>query len=247
MKKDVQIVIVAAGVGSRMRPLTETTPKFLIPIKGKPLIQYQLEEFKKQGFTHILFCLGFLANKVVDYFKKERIPDLLLTYSLEPYTSPERLSGTAGAVKYAQSKIKSKEFIVYYGDNLTNLNFHDLISFHRKKNAFATIVMRPQKKNGDIKDPTFMDSAIILDDNQRVNLFLEKPDSKTKKRYLTQKRYENNGIYVCDQRIFAYLPEGKFVDFAKDVFPRLIKEGKPVYGYASDKFFREMGRMEKYI
>jgi mannose-1-phosphate guanylyltransferase/phosphomannomutase len=113
----VRIIIVAGGEGTRMGPITETIPKCLVDIYGKPLIQHQLEFFRKKGYEDIIFCVAHFADKV---------------------------RGTAGSVKLAEGLIADDEdFIVYYGDNLTTMDVNKFIKFHKEKDSIATICIRP--------------------------------------------------------------------------------------------------------
>src|SRR3989344_7811731 len=114
-----KIVIVAGGLAKRMKPITEEIPKCLIDINGKPLIQHQIEFFRENGYTEIIFCVAHLANKVKDYFRDGAKFGVNITYLEET----NKLMGTAGSVKPLEKFIeKDEDFIVYYGDNLTNMD-----------------------------------------------------------------------------------------------------------------------------
>lgn len=232
-----KIVIVAAGVGSRMKELTKDIPKCMVDIRGKPLIQHQIEEFLEQGFRDIIFCLGYRAQQVIDHFGDGSRFGARIDYSVENYTDPESLLGTAGAIKLLEGKIQ-EDFIAYYGDNLTRLDLNKLLDFHRNKNAFSTIVVRPKRNER-------FSSVIVKDKDDRITRFLEKPDEAVKAVYAEQETYENNGIYVLSKGIFSNIEAGKKVDFAYHIFPSLISR-KKIYAYVSTSFFREIGNPEKY-
>lgn len=232
-----KIIIVAGGLATRMRPITEEIPKCLIDINGTPLIEHQINYFKKHGYTEFIFCVAHLADKVKEYFKDGKDFGVKISYVQET----KELMGTAGSVKLVENQIGDDEtFIVYYGDNLTNMDFEKLLHFHKDKHALATIVMRPQPEG-------YKGSSVItLDDHSKIKVFLEKPSQEEIDKYQNEKRYINNGIYVFSKKVFEMIPENKKYDFAKEVFPRIMSEKDSLYGYPTKEFFREIGRVEKY-
>jgi histidinol-phosphate phosphatase family protein len=149
--------------------------------------------------------------------------------------------GTAGSVKLAEDLIGDDEdFIVYYGDNLTNLDFDRLLAFHREKKALATVCMRP------LPEGYRSTSVITLEADNRVKVFLEKPPLEELQKYEKEKRYINNGIYVLRKEVFRYIPAGRKYDFAKELFPHIMKQDLGLFGYPTEEYFREIGRIEKY-
>ena len=232
-------MIVAAGVGSRLQDVMGKLPKCLVPVHDKPLIQYQIEEFVRQGFRNIIFCLGYQNTYVTEYFQSGDTFGAEIKYSIEPFFSSDKLSGTAGAVKYGQQFINDDTFIVFYGDNITTLNFNELLHFHKNNNAFATILVRPSR-------PENFSSIITLREDGRMTNFIEKPTDDIKEQYQKEKKFENNGVYVFDKRVFNYIEQNKQVDFAKDIIQKLIADQKRLFGYVCKDFFKELGRTEKF-
>ncbi len=231
-----KIIIVAGGLATRMKPITEEIPKCLIDINGKPLILHQLEFLKKHGFNEIIFCVAHLADKVKEYFGDGSKFGLNIKYVQET----KELMGTAGSVKLTENLIgNDKEFIVYYGDNLTNMNFGKFLSFHKQNNALATVCMRPTPENYKAS------SIITLDDKNKIEVFLEKPSEEDLHKN-KGKKYINSGIYAFSNKIFDLIPQNTKYDFAKQLFPLLIEQNKPFYGYPTTEYFREIGRVEKY-
>ncbi|NMC08690.1 MAG: NTP transferase domain-containing protein [Candidatus Lokiarchaeota archaeon] len=228
-----QVVIVAGGLGTRIAPVAKDRPKCMVEVDGRPFCQYQLEIFKKQGFTEIIFCLGHLADIVMDFFKDGSKFGLHIDYSIE-----KEPLGTAGAVKLAEGKI-SGDFMVYYGDNFTTMNFKDFLAFHEKTNGIASISLR--KKPDGAKG-----SSIITMDAGRINEFIEKPTSDICSRYQGMKTYVNNGIYACKRRLLDHVPMNKACDFGLDLFPTLIERGEEIYGHVTDSYFREIGTPRKF-
>ncbi len=229
----VKIIIVAGGLATRMGQITEEIPKCLIDLNGKPLIQHQLEYFRDKGYKDIIFCVAHLAEKVKDYFRDGKEFGLNISYVQEK----EELMGTAGSVKLAEDII-DEDFIVYYGDNITSMDFDRFIRFHKEKKTIATICIRPLPQGYKSS------SLITLDEDKKIKLFLEKPPIETIEKHKDEKRYINSGIYAFKKDIFKLIPENQKYDFAKQLFPSLIEMG--VYGYVTEEFFREVGRVEKY-
>lgn len=245
-----KIVIVAGGLAKRLLPITEKIPKCLVDVNGKPSMQHQIEFFRDNGFTDIIFCVAHLADKVKEFFGDGKWLGVNISYSVEP----NELLGTAGSVKLAQPLIGSDEnFIVYYGDDLTSMDFDKFVRFHEEKGGLATICMRPRDEGqGNAKIEVHGSewnggtSILTLDEDSRVTLFLERPTVEEISRYAREKNYFNAGIYVLNRRVFDLIPENQKFGFAEDVFPRMLGENLKVYGYATTEYYREIGRVEKY-
>ncbi|MBI4139460.1 NDP-sugar synthase [Candidatus Woesearchaeota archaeon] len=230
-------MILCAGLGSRLRPITNTIPKPMIPIAGKPLLEHQIEWFKKFGITNIAINLFYLSDSIKNYFGSGKNFGVNILYSPEP-----ELLGTAGGVKKVDNISKgffSGTFVVYYGDNYTDLDLNQMLDFHKKNCAVATILMRKRPRGNKVS------SIIELDDIGRVRTFVEKPSQE-----LTLSQPDvvlsNSGIYVLEPEVLKYIPQNKFFDFGSDVFPVLLSEGKKVMGFVSGTFWRELGTLEKY-
>lgn len=230
-----KVVIVAGGLAKRMRPVTEDIPKCLVELGGKPLIQHQIEFFRESGYGDFVFCVAHLADRVREYFKDGSSFGVNIEYSEDG----GRLLGTAGAVRLVQPKVKDT-IIVYYGDVLTEEDFDGVLEFHRKVGSDFTVVVRESPKG-------YVGSSIItMKEDRRIGVFLEKPGAGEFDKFKDEKKYINNGIYVMEPVVFEEIPENEKCDFASDLIPRLLERGTKVYGYVSDKFFREIGRPDKY-
>ncbi len=232
-----KILIMAGGVATRMRPYTEHIPKCLVDINGKPLIQHQLEHYKEKGHIDYVFCIGHLADKVKEHFGSGEKYGLHISYVEEK----KDLVGTAGGAKLAEPMISpGEDFIVYYGDNLTSIDLEKFMSFHKKKGGIASVAVRKLP-------PGYKSSSLItLDKDSRIKAFKEKPTAEEIEKLAGEERYINCGIYALNQKIFRHIPENTKYDFTLQLFPSLIEKGVPVYGYVTDEFFREIGRVEKY-
>lgn len=227
-------MIVAGGLATRMQPVCEKIPKCLIDIHGKPLIEYQLEIFKKQGFKEFIFCVSHLAEKVEEYFGDGSAWGLHIRYSIDG----ERLLGTAGAVKMAENLLP-EHFMVYYGDTISHQNFNKFVDFYFKKKAVVSISLRERPKD-------YKGSSLITIDQDKITHFIEKPTQKIIDQYDGEMTYINNGIFIINKSILSSLIENEKCDFSYDLFPRLIEKGENICGYTSKDFYVEIGRKEKY-
>jgi mannose-1-phosphate guanylyltransferase len=232
-----KIIIVAGGLATRMIPHTDSIPKCMVDLNGKPLIAHQLAYFREHGYTDFIFCIGHLAEKVRDFFGDGSSLGLKIEYVQET----GMLLGTAGSVKMAEPLLESSgDFIVYYGDNLTSMDFDRFVSFHREKGGIASLAIRPLPWGYKSS------SLITLDEKERITNYLEKPTSEDIARYKKEECFINSGIYALKKEALDYIPKGEKYDFSMQLFPRLINEGFDLYGYSSTEFFREIGRTEKY-
>jgi NDP-sugar pyrophosphorylase family protein len=227
-----QILIIAGGLGTRIAAIAKKRPKCMLEVEGRPFCEYQLELFKKQGFNDIIFCLGHLADVVMDYFEDGRKFGLNIGYSIE-----KEPLGTAGAVKLAEKQIDGN-FIVFYGDNFTDMKLRDFLEFHEQYKGMASINVR--KKNDVSKS-----SSIIIINNHRITSFIEKPSGELLNRFENAEKYVNNGIYVCRREILDNIPKNKVYDFGFDLFPDMLLKGEKLYGYAAESYFREIGTPQK--
>jgi mannose-1-phosphate guanylyltransferase len=257
--------LLAAGLGVRLQPITNTIPKCLIPIDGKPMLHHWLSLFKEHGITDILINLHHLPQKVVEYVKilKVRIqlmnfefPNLSHCHQAPACSAPgltdrsdfnitlfyeEELLGSAGTVRENADWVSSEtEFIIAYADNLTNANLTKLLQFHRLKSPLPPF--EKGGKGGILTMGLFHSDypqacgIASLDEDGMVVSFVEKPQE-------TESDLANAGIYVASPEIFSYIPEGNVVDLGHDVLPKLV--GK-MYGCEIDGYLRDIGTPENY-
>ncbi len=233
-------MILAAGFGERLRPLTLKLPKPLLPVLGKPLIQHNIEWLRKNGINEIALNLHHLPHKITSFLGTGSKFGVKITYSYE-----KEILGTAGGVKKLEGFFDGT-FLVYYGDNITNLDIGNLLEFHKHKKAVATICLHPIKKK-ELKEA----SIIELSKENRILRFIEKPDSSTIKKLIKKNSknifYSNAGIYMLEPSVLKFIEKNKFSDFAKDVFPKLLKSRQKIYGYPlKDCYWHELGTLQKY-
>jgi mannose-1-phosphate guanylyltransferase len=219
----------AGGKGSRIRPLTLSRPKPLIPVANRPMIEYIVEEIKKSGYNELVVTLSYLKDQIKDLLKND-YPELDIEYSVE-----EEPLGTAGGVNKA-AKYLNDTFFVLSGDVLHDVDLNKILDFHKKKRAIATIVLKR------VLNPQHFGIA-ILDEEQQIIKFLEKPLHQE-----VFSKIANTGTYVFEPEIFDYIEAKKGErDFSKDVFPQLIDEKVGIYGCISDGYWNDVGRPETYL
>jgi len=225
----VKAVILVGGEGTRLRPLTYTTVKAMVPVLNKPFIEYIIRYLSNHNIKEIILALGYKPDCITDYFGDASRLGTNLVYSVE--TEP---LGTAGAIKYAEQYIDDTFFIMN-GDIFTDLNLTDMLQFHRDKGAKVTIALTP------VEDPTRF-GVVETDSNQRVTRFIEKP-----KREQVTSNMINAGVYIVERQVLRRIPKGKRFMFERDVFPELLAEGEPVFSYATDAYWIDAGTPEQYL
>lgn len=226
-------MIMAAGVGSRLDPLTRNVPKPLIPIANIPTMDILLSQLSKNGIKKVIANTHYLAEQIQNRYSKNSPVDIDFQYIHE-----ETLSGTAGGVKKCQFFFEENEdFIVMSADGLTDLDIKSAIEFHKDSNCIATMVTKKVKESEVEKF-----GVIVTDENGYIKEFQEKPKKEEAKSDLI-----NTGIYIFNYKIFEYIPENTFYDFAKNVFPSLLKNKVKINTYCTDKYWSDIGSIEQYI
>jgi mannose-1-phosphate guanylyltransferase/phosphomannomutase len=224
----VKAVIMAGGFGTRLRPLTVDLPKPMMPMVNRPIMEHIVRLLARHGITDLVCLLYFQGEKIQEYFGDGSKFGVNMSYA----TAKEDL-GTAGGVKNAQKHLRER-FLVISGDLLTDFDLTKLIQFHRDKGALATITLTR------ISDPLSY-GIVIAGDDGRISRFLEKPTwgevfSDT----------INTGIYVLEPGALELIPPKTEFDFSKDLFPQLLAEQKPLYGYVAGGYWRDIGNLKEY-
>ena len=224
-------MILAAGIGTRLLPITERIPKCMVDVAGKPLIYHQLQWFKANGINEVAINLFHLPEPITSYVGDGSRFGVRVTYSPE-----KEILGTAGGVK-AMAHFFQGTFVVFYGDNFTDLCIDQMLIFHRKNRAAATLFIKPVGSK--------ISSIIQMNSTQKIVRFVEKP-SPDEVRSVSGTLYSSNGIYILEPKILEFIPFGTMFDFGKDLFPNLI-DREAIYGFLEPKaFWRELGTLERY-
>jgi mannose-1-phosphate guanylyltransferase/phosphomannomutase len=219
----------AGGEGTRLRPLTSNQPKPMMPISNRPMMEHVVQLLKHHGFEDIVVTVAFQANAIRTYFGDGSEFGVRMVYATE-----ENPLGTAGSVRNAMDEL-TESFLVISGDVVTDIDLAAVVDFHREKKALATIGLK------SMENPLEFGIVITREDGS-IERFLEKPSwgqvfSDT----------INTGIYVLEPEIFDYIPPEKSVDFSSDVFPRLLDDGMPLFGFVAGGYWEDVGTLDAYI
>ena len=214
-EQHMKALLLAAGKGSRLKNVTNNTPKPMVLFHNKPLLQHNIELCKTHGIKEIFINTHHLANKITDYFEDGKKFGVSIRYSYEP-----ELLGTSGALLNFKKHLSQEPFFVLYGDNVSQFNLQSLKE--KKENAIAIIGFHHRE---DIENC----GVAEFDKNNKITKFIEKPNRSD-----TESRLVNSGAYFLKPEIFKYIPEG-FSDFGKDIFPLLLNKNIPMYGVCSSK------------
>ncbi|MFN2590987.1 MAG: sugar phosphate nucleotidyltransferase [Actinomycetota bacterium] len=222
-------VVMAGGQGTRLRPLTSNQPKPMLPILGQPMMQHVVRLARSHGLTDVVATVQFLASIIRNYLGDGSDLGVDLHY----VTENEPL-GTAGSVKNAE-RLLDERFVILSGDSLTDVDLTELVKFHESKGAAITVTLK------QVPDPLEF-GIVIADDDGRIDRFLEKPGwgevfSDT----------INTGIYVMEREVLSEVPDDEEFDFSKDLFPKLLERGVPMYGYVTDRYWTDVGTLETYM
>ncbi|HSZ01593.1 MAG TPA: nucleotidyltransferase family protein [Terriglobales bacterium] len=226
MMRDVKAVLLVGGLGTRLRSVVPATPKVLASVGKRSFLQLLIGQLRSQGIRRLVMCTGYLADQIANEFGDGGAWDLAIEYSQE-----EQQLGTAGAVKRAEHYLQDvPDFLVMNGDSFLEIDFCNLMDFHRTHRAIATMaVLR-------VED-TSRYGTVHVDASGRVRGFSEKTGDKTP-------GLVNGGIYIFDRAVLQYIPETP-ASLERDVFPRLVDEG--VYAQEQHGMFIDIGTPADYV
>ena len=225
----VKAVIMAGGEGTRLRPLTCNIPKPMMPVMGKPIMEYTLELLKNTGIKDIGVTLQYLPDEIINYFGDGGNFGVNMRYFME-----ETPLGTAGSIKNAEEFLNDT-FIVVSGDALTDIDLCRAIAYHKNKGSIATLVLK--------EEPVPLEFGVVVTNAcGRVTGFLEKPGWGE---VFSDK--VNTGIYILEPEIFKYYKKDQKFDFSSDLFPILLKEKAAVFGYVAEGYWCDIGNIDQYM
>lgn len=230
MKKIDVAVIMAGGKGSRLRSITnDEIPKPMVPVDGKPLLEYQVEALKEYGIKKIVMIVGHLGEKIMDHFKDGKDFGVDIDYIVE-----KEPLGTAGAFYYLKDKTDAKDFLLVFGDVFFDIDFDRMEDFHFKNAALTTLLAHP---NGHPYDS----DLIQTDDNGKVIGF----DSKNNVRDYWYDNMVNAGMYVINRELLELVGEPVKIDFEKDILANQVKNGANIYAYHSPEYVKDVGTVDR--
>jgi len=221
-------VILAGGLGRRLRRVVGDRPKSMAPVLGKPFLQYQIEQLKTYDIIQIVLCVGYLGNQIERYFKDGAGFGVNIRYAVEK--SP---LGTAGALKNSQDYLEGEAFLALNGDSYSKVDFSKFIEFHREKKGRGTILLTRVSHLEDY-------GLVKMDENMRITGFFEKPEKTSSHSII------NAGVYLLEPEVLNYIPEGKEVSLERETFPHLLKRDIPLFGYLTFDYFIDIGTPQQY-
>ena len=221
-------VILAGGLGTRLRPVTGEHPKPMVPLLGRPVMEHIVELLRQNGYTHICAALHYRAGEIMAHFGDGRKFGVELEYRIET----ENL-GTAGSVKNCRDFYKDEDFLVISGDAACDYDLGLLMQVHKERGAAATLALSAEKI-------PLRYGLAVTDSEGRIRSFIEKPSWP---RVVTD--LVNTGIYVLSPAAMERVPDGPF-DFGRDLFPKLLKEGAALYGQVMRGYWRDIGTPQDY-
>ncbi|MCT7974182.1 NDP-sugar synthase [Laspinema olomoucense] len=235
-------MILAAGKGTRVRPITYTTPKPMIPILQKPVMEFLVELLRQHGFNQIMVNVSHLANEIENYFRDGQRFGVEIGYSFEGRIVDGELVGealgSAGGMKRIQdfNPFFDDTFVVLCGDALIDLDLTEAVKWHKEKGSIATIVMKSVPR-----EEVSSYGVIVTDETGRVKQFQEKPPVEE-----AMSTNINTGIYIFEPEVLNYIPSDQEYDIGGELFPQLVEMGAPFYGIAMDFQWVDIGKVPDY-
>ena len=217
-----QVVLMVGGLGMRLRPLTDNTPKPMLHVGGRPILQTIVKGFVDSGFTNITMCLGYKSNVIQNYFEDGSDFGANIDYIVE-----EKRMGTAGALSLLKKEI-SKPFFVMNGDLLASINYKDMLDFHEESNSKATMCIREY----DFKVPY----GVVSVNNEEITSIKEKP---------IHSFFVNAGVYLLGPECIDLIPSNKFYDMPS-LFEKMILNKRKITSFPLKEYWLDIGRMDDY-
>jgi len=221
-----QALILAGGLGTRLRAVVNDKPKPMADIAGKPFIEYQIRLLQRDGIDNVIFCVGYLYEQIQNHFGDGKAWGMKFDYSIE-----EELLGTAGALKLAQKFIR-EPFLVLNGDTYLDLDLRELVKFHQqrteRRGGLGTMALT------EIQDAKNYGSVTIGAADEILS-FNEKFASTAPSQLI------NAGIYLLEPAVLDFIAPARKVSLEKETFPALLNQGHRLFGYATDGYFVDIG------
>ena len=227
-------IIISGGWGTRLRPLTCTIPKPLIPIVNKPVIERQIILLRSAGVKDIILAVSVMADVLQNYFQDGKDFGVKIQYTKE--RTP---MGTAGAVKLAEDHLKDENFFMLNGDVILNFDFSQMLRAHENYKGMGLIASKI------VEDPSRYGVLVVDDESSKINNFLEKneyhpPGGK----YVPMPI--NAGVYLLEPDVLNYIQPGKKVSIERDIFPKLAEEGN-LYNFPISGIWKDIGKPEELL
>ena len=224
-----KVVIIAGGQGTRIASVNSEIPKAMIPINGKPIIEYQVELAKRYGFNDFLFIIGYLGDQIESYFQDGSQWGVHISYFRE--TTP---LGTAGALGLLRDQL-TEDFFVFYGDTVMDFDMLHMLNYHRANQADATLFLHPN-------DHPYDSDIVDIDAQGKVRGFHHKPHPEG----FIAHNMVNAALFIFSPKILTAIEPGVKCHIEKHVLPRCIASGMNLYGYVSAEYIKDMGTPDRY-
>lgn len=231
MEKDIQhAVIMAGGKGTRLSAITKgEIPKPMVPIEGKPLLEWQIEQLKRYGIFRITMVIGHLGHKIEEYFGDGRAFGVAIDYIVE-----NKPLGTAGALGYVGERLISENFLLIFGDIFFDIDIPRMVDFHRNHHAQVTLFAHPNAHPYD-------SDLIVSDQDGRVIKF----DSKNNVRNYWYNNCVNAGLYVMNKSFCRHIVKLQKIDLEKEILAVMAEQGEPIYAYISPEYVKDVGTVDR--
>jgi NDP-sugar pyrophosphorylase family protein len=222
-------MVLAAGVGERMRPLTDHHPKPLLPVANRPVMGWVLTHLARHGFKEVIANLHYRAEDIVERMGPGSEYGVELTFSYE-----EELLGSAGGVRRCREFFGDETFLVTGADDLTTMDLTSLLAAHREVGAMASIALVEVEETSQY-------GIVVTDEEGRIQRFVEKPRGRA------PSRTANTQIYLFEAEVLDLIPPDQVYDFGFQVFPAMVEAGVPFYGFRLDGYWRDIGSIRDYL
>ncbi|TFG23475.1 MAG: NDP-sugar synthase [Promethearchaeota archaeon] len=227
-------IILSGGWGTRLRPLTCTIPKTLMPVVNKPVLERQMLLLKRAGVKEIVLAVSVMADALKYYFREGEKLGIKIHYTNEK--SP---MGTAGAIKLAEDHLKDDNFFMLNGDVILNFNFHEMLQYHEQKKGIGTIASKI------VEDPSRYGVLITEEESNRIIKFQEKEEF-TLVSGIEVKMPINAGVYILEPEVLSYIKPNKKLSIERDIFP-LLAENTELYHYPISGIWKDIGKPEELL
>jgi len=222
-------VILAGGLGTRLKSSVTDKPKSMVPVLGRPFLEYQIEQLEKYGVKEIVLCVAHLANQIKHHFKGGVEFNVNIQYATE-----KKLLGTGGALKNAEPYLDKATFLALNGDSYLEINLSDFFQYHKKRKSSGTIALTRVSK-------TEKYGLVKTGKGNKITEFLEKEEKG--KPYSTV----NAGVYLFEPEVLSFIPPGQKISLERCILPLLLKKQVPLFGCLCSGYFIDIGTPQRYI
>ncbi len=224
-----QAIILSAGFGTRLRPITDKIPKVMVPIGEKPLLRHHFEQFKKHGVREFFINLHYLPGVIKNFFGDGSKLGTKINYAFEP-----EILGTAGGIKNFEGRLRNNFFVIY-GDIFSLVDYSKMNEFFNQKPGAIGMELV-----GDTDHP--LDSDLVgVNDELRFLKIYPKPHKELPKKYKSMR-----GVYIFNEKILKYIPKNRYYEIDHNLLPNILEKNEKFYGYETKDFLKDIGIMERY-